>query len=174
MQTGRYTLLLLIALILTQCESGPRKLEHTAMTKEDRQRLKKPDRLFGEPLFSTDKYKQEENNGIGVNKYLWRAALDTLRFMPFDKIDPFSGVLTTHWHTAKDQPHIRMKATVVVLTPRLRVDGLKISLFHQEKDAKGNWVSKEVGAEVIEQLEDAILHRARELKVDSKLEDMYA
>ena len=32
---------------------------------------------------------------IGVNGYLWRAALDTLSFMPLASADPYGGVIVT-------------------------------------------------------------------------------
>ena len=34
-------------------------------------------------------------NGLGVNAYLWRGALDTIEFMPLLSADPFDGVILT-------------------------------------------------------------------------------
>src|SRR5579863_630992 len=34
-------------------------------------------------------------SGIGVNSFLWRASLDTVRFMPLTSADPFGGVIIT-------------------------------------------------------------------------------
>jgi hypothetical protein len=37
---------------------------------------------------------------LGVNSYLWHAALDTLAFMPLASEDPFGGVIITDWYSA--------------------------------------------------------------------------
>ena len=36
---------------------------------------------------------------IGVNAYLWRAALDTLSFMPLVQADSNGGVIVTDWYS---------------------------------------------------------------------------
>ena len=42
--------------------------------------------------------------GLGVNAYLWRAALDTLSFMPLASADPFGGVIITDWCRRRHRP----------------------------------------------------------------------
>ncbi|MEC8247213.1 MAG: DUF3576 domain-containing protein, partial [Pseudomonadota bacterium] len=37
-------------------------------------------------------------NGLAVNADLWRAALDTLSFMPLASADPNGGVIITDWY----------------------------------------------------------------------------
>jgi len=104
---------------------------------------------------------------LGVNQYLWHASLDTLRFMPLQSADPFGGVIITEWYSAPELPNERMRVTVYILDRNLRADGLKIAVFRQTHAADG-WVDAQVSAETATKLEDAILTRARELRLASQ------
>ncbi len=101
---------------------------------------------------------------VGVNSYLWHATLDTLSFMPLASADPFGGVIITEWYSAPQTPNERMKVTIYILDRRLRADGLKIAVFRQTRSNEG-WVDAQVNAETAVKLEDAILTRARELRL---------
>lgn len=138
-------------------------------TEIERDTAKHPDKVFGEPIFKMNKKKAEEEMGIGVNSYLWRASLDTFSFMPFQNVEPFSGVITTDWYSPPETPNERLKANIVILDRQLRADGIKIALFHQIYDAKKGWVDAHVAPETIEELEQTVLTRARQLKIQSKI-----
>jgi hypothetical protein len=101
---------------------------------------------------------------LGVNSYLWHASLDTLSFMPLASADPFGGVIITEWYSAPQALDERMKATVYILDRRLRADGLKVAVFRQVKQ-NGEWADASVSPETSTKLTDAILTRARELKL---------
>ncbi len=108
--------------------------------------------------------KDEEPTGsIGVNAYLWRAALDTLSFMPLLSADPFGGVIITDWWEAGTAPKERFKATTYIMSRQLRSDGLRLSIFRQVEEG-GRWVDAPVNASVKGEIEDKILARARELR----------
>jgi Domain of unknown function (DUF3576) len=103
---------------------------------------------------------------LGVNSYLWHASLDTLAFMPLSSADPFGGVIITDWYSAPDDANERLKVTVYILDRNLRADGLKIAVFRQTRS--GNvWVDATVNPDTAVHLEDAILTRARELRLAS-------
>jgi hypothetical protein len=104
---------------------------------------------------------------LGVNSYLWHATLDTLAFMPLASADPYGGVIITDWYSAPSDPNERMKVTIYILDRRLRADGLKIAVFRQTRSTEG-WVDAEVNAQTATKLEDAILTRARELRLASQ------
>jgi hypothetical protein len=104
--------------------------------------------------------------GIGVNAYLWRASLDTLNFMPLSSADPFGGVIITDWYTDATTPNERFKATVYILDTRLRADALNVSIFRQT-NANGSWADSTVDPETEIQIENAILRRARELRLST-------
>ena len=104
---------------------------------------------------------------LGVNAYLWHATLDTLSFMPLQSADPFGGVIITDWYSDPTDPNERMRVTVYILDRRLRADGLKISTFRQIHSADG-WVDSQVNPDTANKLENAILTRARELRLASQ------
>jgi hypothetical protein len=104
---------------------------------------------------------------LGVNSYLWHATLDTLSFIPLSSADPFGGVIITDWYSAPQAPGERMKVTVYILDRNLRADGLKVAVFRQTKDAVGGWADAPVASDTSLKLEDAILTRARELRLAS-------
>jgi len=104
--------------------------------------------------------------GIGVNSYLWRASLDTISFMPLASADPFGGVIITDWYTPPETPDERFKMTVYILDRQLRADGLKVSVFRQARRG-ADWVDVPVTTETAVQLENAMLTRARQIRVDS-------
>ena len=105
----------------------------------------------------------EEVSG-GVNPYLWRASLDTLEALPIDSADPVGGLILYDWRSFEDAPDERIKATVFILDTRLRADGVKVSVFRQER-REGEWIDASVSPETAIQLENRILERARALKV---------
>jgi hypothetical protein len=104
---------------------------------------------------------------VSVNGYLWRAALDTLSFMPLVSEDPYGGVIITDWYVNPEKPDERLKATVYILDARLRADGLNVAVFRQTKDASGNWVNAPVAAQTETDIENAILTRARQLRLSN-------
>ena len=128
---------------------------------------------------SSDNSMPDPNNGatsisagggrtLGVNSYLWHATLDTLSFIPLSSADPFGGVVITDWYSAPEAPNERMKVTVYILDRSLRADGLKVAVFRQTKDTTGGWADAPVAADTSTKLEDAILTRARELRLASE------
>lgn len=120
--------------------------------------------LFGED----DKSLGESGTGgggLGVNAYLWRASLDTLAFIPLSSADPFGGVIITDWYSPPESPGERFKLTVYILDRRLRADGIRVTAFKQNQDTTNQWVSVNLTPKVTTDIENAILSRARELRV---------
>ncbi|RYG26716.1 MAG: DUF3576 domain-containing protein [Burkholderiales bacterium] len=108
----------------------------------------------------------EENGALGVNAYLWRASLDTLSFLPLVSADPYGGVIITDWYANPDKKDERMKATVYILDTRLRADGVSAAVF-RETLANGVWTTAAVSPDTNVALENAILSKARELRLSS-------
>lgn len=110
----------------------------------------------------------EGGAGIGVNSFLWRASLDTVAFMPLSSADPFGGVIITDWYTPAQTPDERFKVTVYILDRRLRADGIKVAVFKQTRSSgAADWADAAVSPDTAINLENAILSRARELRVAS-------
>jgi len=100
---------------------------------------------------------------IGVNSYLWRAALDALSFMPLVQTDSQGGVIVTDWYANPRNPGERMKVTVTILDQDLRADALRVAASRQVSQGAG-WVDAPVQAATVQRLEDIILTKARALR----------
>ena len=106
--------------------------------------------------------------GIGVNSYLWHASLDTVSFMPLASADPFGGVIITDWYSPPNSPGERFKVNVFILGRELRADGVKTSVFRQKRDDKtGSWIDAQVDQNTAGDLENAILSRARQMRLST-------
>ncbi len=100
---------------------------------------------------------------IGVNSYLWRAAIDTVSFAPLLQADSSGGVIVTDWYTNPNSPGERVKLTVSILDQDLRADALRVAAS-REINRNGSWVNAPVAAATVQKLEDIILTRARDLR----------
>ncbi len=112
------------------------------------------EKAFGGPLTTS----------IGVNGYLWSAALDTLSFMPIDNAYPSSAAIITDWFSTDDAPEERVKVAVYFRSETLRSDGIRVNVVRQELK-NGNWITVPVQAATSLQIEEAILSRARTLRI---------
>jgi hypothetical protein len=108
----------------------------------------------------------DQAEGLAVNAYLWRGALETLKFMPLTSADPFGGVIITDWWTPPASPSERFKATAYVVSRQLRTDGIRVSLFRQTQQG-GRWVDAPVDPGKSTELENMVLAKARELRADA-------
>jgi hypothetical protein len=100
---------------------------------------------------------------IGVNGYLWQAALDTVSFAPLLQADANSGVIITDWYANPKTPGERVKLTVTILAQDLRADALRVAASRQIQQ-NGTWVAAPVTAATVQKLEDIILTRARDIR----------
>ena len=122
--------------------------------------------VFGEDglSFGGNRAKAEEESGITVNSYLWRASLDTVSFMPLASADPFGGVILTDWYTSEDNKNERFKLNVFILGKQLKSDGIQVRVFKQIMQ-NSTWTDVIASKDTARQLEDSILTRARQLRV---------
>ena len=92
---------------------------------------------------------------VAVNRYLWAASLDVLSFLPVQSADPFTGVITTGFGTPPGTGRA-YRATVQVSDPAMDARSLNVSLLTRNGP---------VAAETKRAVEDAILARARQLRI---------
>lgn len=102
-------------------------------------------------------------NAIGVNAYLWRAALETLSFAPLASADSAGGVVVTDWYANPGNPDERVKLAITILDQQLRADALRVAATRQVRQ-DGAWVEAPVQAATVQKLEDIILTKARDLR----------
>ena len=117
---------------------------------------------------SSSGLKPEDRKGVAVNAYLWRSSLDSLSFMPMEQTDPFAGIIKTGWYTPPSTPNERLKVSVFILDTRLRAEAVRVSIFKEAKKPAGEWATATVDPETVTKLENVILDRARQLKIQSE------
>lgn len=97
---------------------------------------------------------------VSVNRYIWNASLQVLDFLPIQSIDPFTGVIVTGFGAPPGGGRA-YRATVLIDDPALDARSLKVALQTRSGPAS---------AATVRAIEDAILTRARQLRVgDSRL-----
>lgn len=112
----------------------------------------KPTGKLGD-LFSKS---SDPNTTVRVNKYIWNAALDVLDFLPIESVDPFTGVIVTGYGTPPGGGRA-YRATIYVQDPALDARSLNIAM-----ESRGGGP---VSVETVRAIEDAILTRAREMRI---------
>jgi hypothetical protein len=95
---------------------------------------------------------------VAVNRYLWNASLDVLSFLPLESADPFTGVIVTGYGVPPGGS-VAYRATIYVSDPALDARALNVALFTQRGP---------VAAETAAAVEDAILTRARQLRIQDR------
>ena len=98
----------------------------------------------------------DPNITVEVNKYLWRASLEVLNFMPIRSVDPFTGVIVMGYGTPPGGGR-SYRATVYIQDPALDARSLRVAL-----QGRGG---ASVSADTQRAIEDAILTRARQLRI---------
>lgn len=115
----------------------------------------------GDSIFDLFRNNDDPNVTLRVNKYLWNASLDVLNFMPIQAADPFTGTISLGYGRPRGGG-AAYRATVYITDPALDARSLRVSL----QGAGG----RAVGLDTQRAVEDAILSRARQLRIrDTKL-----
>ncbi|EKE44281.1 lipoprotein [Oceaniovalibus guishaninsula JLT2003] len=97
----------------------------------------------------------DPNITVEVNKYIWTATQQILDFMPIEAVDPFSGVIV-YGYGRPPGGGAAYRATVYVTDPALDARSLNVALATQSGPAT---------PDTVRAIEDAILTRARQLRV---------
>ncbi len=122
--------------------------------------------LEGQSIRETLLGEGRDENRLPVNKYLWRASLDTLSFLPLASVDTFSGVIATDWGAAAGGTNERVRVTTFVRDAELSATALDVSVFRETLSPAGVWQTADVDPTTASRLEDAILTRARQLRIE--------
>ena len=107
-----------------------------------------------------DIFKQKNNDlKVSVNRYIWNASLEVLNFMPVESVDPFTGVIVMGYGTPPGGGQA-YRATVYIKDPALEARSLVVAL-----QTRGG---RPVSASTQRAIEDAVLSRARQLRIQDK------
>ncbi|MDQ7261704.1 DUF3576 domain-containing protein [Paracoccus sp. PS-1] len=152
-RAARLTAALLISAGLAACSGGPGSGPGGARQTQAAQ----PQRES--TIWDVFSNRRNPNDTVAVNRYLWNASLEVLNFLPIQSIDPFTGVIVTGYGTPPGGGRA-YRATVKVSDPSLDARALKVSL----QGAGG----AAVAPDTVRAVEDAILTRARQLRVQDR------
>ena len=106
------------------------------------------------------------SSSMSVNVFLWRGALETVSFMPLSSADPIGGTIITDWYSTSDNQKERCKLNIFILGTNLKTENLKVTSFCQEFEDQ-IWVNKKVDKQNNIKIENAILNKAKKLKLQS-------
>ena len=117
-------------------------------------------------LNQTDNNKQVATYGIPINQYLWRGSLETISFMPLSSADPIGGTIITDWYTSENNEDERCKLNIFISGSELKTQNLKVTSFC-EVFKNNRWIARNVDPSNNIKLENAILNKAKKLKLSS-------
>tara|TARA_B100000963_G_C22330974_1_gene538631 strand:- start:30 stop:635 length:606 start_codon:yes stop_codon:yes gene_type:complete len=137
-------------------------------------RLQSGGGMLGKGGLSFDGILGNDNSGnvtstsinMPVNIFLWKGALETVNFMPLSSTDPIGGTIITDWYSTSDKQNERCKLNIFISGKKLNTENLKVTSFCQEY--KGQiWVNKNMSKENNTKIENAILNKAKKLRLQS-------
>ncbi|MDC0191842.1 DUF3576 domain-containing protein [Alphaproteobacteria bacterium] len=133
-------------------------------------RLQSGGGLFGKKggLDLLNQNNQTASIGVGmpINPYLWKASLETISFMPLSSADPFAGLIITDWYS-QNKTSERCKINIFIRGVELKTSNLKVNSFCQTLSDTNNWIGNESDIEINAQIENAILNKAKKLKLST-------
>jgi len=159
--------------LLTGCSSYRDKNapdEQAPMDSEDRRKFNFGSVLGDETfVFGGPKKKNAGNStGVSVNAYLWQASLEAIKFMPLVSTDANGGVIVTDWYSEMQKSNERIKVTIYIRGLELRVEAIQV-VIQKQRLQNGQWVNaNDLDSLTASNLENIILTRARNLRVQNK------
>ena len=115
-------------------------------------------------LFGTEEKTTTTSMGMPINPYLWRGSLETIDFMPLASADPFAGIIITEWYTDSNNPDERCKINIFIKGLEMKTSNLKVNSFCQIL-INGNWLDQEINKNNNAKLENAILNKAKRIRL---------
>ena len=121
---------------------------------------------FGDILNQDNNNSNTSTISMSVNPFLWKGALETIDFMPLSSADQIGGTIITDWYSTTDNPNERCKLNIFISGKKLNTENLKVTSFCQEFKNQ-IWVNKKIDIENNIKIENAILNKAKKLRLQS-------
>jgi len=143
--------------------------------RDARTRLQTGGGLFGKEGINVagilDQNRGQSNNnissiGMTINIYLWQGSLETISFMPLSSADPIGGTIITDWYSLESKENERCKLNIFITGSELKTQNLRVASFCQYYE-DGKWINSDVESENNTKIENAILNKAKKLKLQS-------
>ena len=111
--------------------------------------------------------KKEDNIGLNINAYLWRASINILSIAPLLSTDALGGVIITDWYINKNEPNKRIKITAFIKTKELRSNGISVKV-HIQTMKNSVWSDTFTDKGLETEIENSILNEAKNIRINSK------
>ena len=86
--------------------------------------------------------------------------------MPLSSADPVGGIIITDWYSTSNNESERCKLNIFISGKKLNTENLKVTSFCQEYKNQ-IWVNKIVEEDNNIKIENAILNKAKKLRLQS-------
>jgi hypothetical protein len=162
----KHILIFIVTLLLTSCSSVDFFNNDPVEEKKGEPGLFSKDSSKGINLSDILSGKDNEAGNINVNAYLWRASLDILSIAPLISTDALGGTIISDWYVNKNIKNQRLKMTAFIIGSELRSDGIKVKV-HIQNFKNNNWSETFTDIDLANKIEENILNKARNLRVNS-------
>lgn len=148
-----------LSLVLAGCGGGSFFRTDTELTRQTSADTLRQERIAqtgsADSIWDLFTGQSDPSTAVNVNRYLWRASLEVLDFLPIQTVDPFTGIFTTGMGTPPGggRPY---RATVHVTDAALDARSLNVALMTSAGPAS---------PATVQAVENAILTRARQLRI---------
>ena len=102
---------------------------------------------------------------------LWRAALDTIDFMPLASANYSGGIIITDWYSSDTGSAEAIKITIRFLTNEIRSDALDIKVFYKKCASNQNCAIIEKSENIKKELSKKILTKAAVYEAETKVKN---
>ena len=95
---------------------------------------------------------------------LWRAALETLDFLPLANVDYAGGMIITDWYNDASASNESIKITVRFLSNEIRSDGINIIIHKRVCNESNICSTSKISSSLEKEIKDTILNLATKLQ----------
>ena len=156
-------ILLLLQLIISLNSCGPlayKKVDARKVSWDPDERVAKNlEEGRGFRLFDNER-KLGTTYEFASSNELWRAALDTIDFMPLTTANYSGGIIVTDWYSDNQNLSENIKITVRFLTNEIRSDALDLKIFYRNCDSSNKCKIIENNGNLSKELKKEILKKA--------------
>lgn len=104
------------------------------------------------------------NEATGMaGTYIWKAAIESISFMPLISSDSNGGAIATDWHSDPSSPNEQFKFNIIIVSSEIQIGSVKVTAFKQVRSG-GYWQNIPVNKELARNVEDNIIKKAIALR----------
>lgn len=106
--------------------------------------------------------KEQLDNALKVNPYVWKAAIERVSFIPIIMADTQTGIIITDWYKVSEDSAERYKLNITILGKKLTSNCVKIIVFKEILQNK-KWIVVRPSTAIGHHMEIQIVDMAKKL-----------